>query len=69
MVPKFVEKAGGRQKLRHRESGRRKHGTTMTRRIPRKGLLRPGTVQLLQSFGVPLAAIAGFLWNQHHHNG
>ena len=32
MVPKFVEKAGGRQKLRQREAGRRKYGTTMTRR-------------------------------------
>ena len=37
-----VEKAGGRQVPRHREAGRRKHGTTMTRRTPRKGRLRPG---------------------------
>ena len=52
------------KKLRQREAGRRKHGTTMTRRTPRKGRLRPGNVQLLQSVGVSFAAIAGFLWNQ-----
>ena len=43
-----VEEAGGRQVPRHREAGRRKHGTTMTRRTPRKGRLRPGKLQLIQ---------------------
>ena len=33
----------------------------MTRRTPRKGRLRPGNVQLLQSVGVSFAAIAGFV--------
>ena len=47
-----VEKAGGRQVPRHREAGRRKHGTTMTRRTPRKGRLRPSKLQLIQSAAV-----------------
>ena len=46
-----------------------KYGTTMTRRLPRKGRLRPGNVQLLRLVGVSVAAIAGSLWNQHHNNG
>ena len=49
MVPKFVEKAGGRQEPRQREAGRRKHGTTMTRRIPRKGGLRPEKMRDLRN--------------------
>ena len=32
MVPKFVEKSRRSPRPRHREAGRRKHGTTMTRR-------------------------------------
>ena len=47
-----VAKASGRQVPRHREAGRRKHGTTMTRRTPRKGRLRPGKLQLIQSAAV-----------------
>ena len=64
-----VEEASGRQVPRHREAGRRKHETTMTRRTPRKGRLRPGKLQLIQSAAVSFAVNSGFLRNQHHHNG
>ena len=36
----------------YREAGRRNHGTAMTRRTPRKGRLRPGKLQLIQSAAV-----------------
>ena len=39
-------------KQRYREAGCRKHGTTMTRRTPRKGRLRPGKLQPIQSAAV-----------------
>ena len=48
----IFEKAGGRQEPRHREAGRRKDGTTMTRRTPRKGRLRPVKLQPIQSAAV-----------------
>ena len=43
-------------KQRYREAGRRNHGTAMTGRTPRKGRLKPGKLQLIQSAGVSFAA-------------
>ena len=41
MQLRSVKKAGGRQGPRHREAGRRNHGTATTRRTARKGRLTP----------------------------
>ena len=55
---------------KYREAGRRKHGTTMTRRTPRKGRLRPGKPQLIQSAAVSTCCQFWFterasLWSGH----